>query len=364
MLLDSEHKLVMVVDFPADSKKLKLPEMKAAGNLVGSIFLMTPKQLTSAAKYEVPESRIAVIGKPVTDSKLYESIRDLLKGSESRINEYFNRRSRGWERKQRAMTAKFALRVLIVEDNEINQEVARGIFELFGCKSEVVDSGKKALKIIGEEQFDAVFLDCQMPEMDGFEVIRRLRRLPGPEAKVPVVAVTAHSMPGDKEKCLNAGMDFYLSKPINPDLLARILEKLSGTGQQEGADATDEASAAERKAELLILDKDRISRIFAKKLDRLEKIINASQNNVANQRRLVDEAIAQKDLKKAAAALHTIKGSIGNLGGDQAAEIAQAAETAARAANLKDLKKELKSFDQAFDHFMTEISDFYKELQS
>jgi CheY-like chemotaxis protein len=216
--------------------------------------------------------------------------------------------------------------------------------------------------MLEKESFDAVFLDCQMPQMDGFEVVKHIRRMSEPVASIPVVAMTAHSMPGDKEKCLNAGMDYYLAKPINPDFLARILEKLVGT--QEVTKNSEEDVEDLQALKLPILDKNRIKRIFSTKLDRLEKIINASQNNVAKQRELIDNALPENDFEKIASALHTIKGSVGNLGGDQAAEIAQIAETAARAGNVKNLKKELKNFEQAFKKFMSELSEFFKELQS
>jgi CheY-like chemotaxis protein/HPt (histidine-containing phosphotransfer) domain-containing protein/two-component sensor histidine kinase len=355
-------KLIAIIDFPVGRKNYSLPDLSQIQDFYGMVFLLTPKQLTNVGQYEEVDEKAAIIGKPVTDSKLYESIRDLLKGSESRINEYLNRRSSGWELKEKSVEGSFNIDVLVVEDNEINQEVAKGIFDLFGCRSRVAASGPEALEMLEKESFDAVFLDCQMPQMDGFEVVKHIRRMSEPVASIPVVAMTAHSMPGDKEKCLNAGMDYYLAKPINPDFLARILEKLVGT--QEVTKNSEEDVEDLQALKLPVLDKNRIKRIFSTKLDRLEKIINASQNNVAKQRELIDNALPENDFEKIASALHTIKGSVGNLGGDQAAEIAQIAETAARAGNVKNLKKELKNFEQAFKKFMSELSEFFKELQS
>jgi PAS domain S-box-containing protein len=105
--------------------------------------------------------------------------------------------------------------VLLVEDNPANQKVARVVLEKFGCRVDVAVNGREALERVQEGSYDLVFMDCQMPEMDGYEATRRIRRMPGAGARVPIVAMTAHAMEGDREKCLEAGMDDYTPKPIS-----------------------------------------------------------------------------------------------------------------------------------------------------
>ncbi|MGE3507991.1 MAG: PAS domain S-box protein, partial [Vicinamibacterales bacterium] len=115
--------------------------------------------------------------------------------------------------------------VLVAEDNTINQKVARRFLEKLGCIVEIVENGEEALRRVESGAYDAVFMDCQMPRMDGYEATRRIRALPD-RATLPIIAMTAHAMRGDREKCLEAGMSDYLSKPLQPEALAAIVAAL------------------------------------------------------------------------------------------------------------------------------------------
>jgi CheY-like chemotaxis protein len=115
--------------------------------------------------------------------------------------------------------------VLVAEDNIVNQKVAAGILEELGCRVDVAGNGKEALERFEQLPYDIVFMDCQMPEMDGYEAATEIRRREGPTRHTPVIAMTAHNMEGDLEKCLEAGMDDYASKPVRPDKLQEILEQ-------------------------------------------------------------------------------------------------------------------------------------------
>lgn len=116
-------------------------------------------------------------------------------------------------------------RVLVVEDNLVNQKLARLMLEKLGCTCVVASSGAEALAMADGAEFDLVLMDWQMPEMDGLETARRLRDLWDDGPHIPIVAVTASAMPGDREACLAAGMSDYLSKPIEIATLARVVER-------------------------------------------------------------------------------------------------------------------------------------------
>ena len=118
-------------------------------------------------------------------------------------------------------------RVLVVEDNGINQEVALAILSQLGCLARAVSNGTDAIRTLEQEVYDIVLMDCEMPEMDGYETTRQIRNLAEAtrNAGIPVVAVTAAAGPGDRDRCLRAGMDDYISKPMEPEELERALDR-------------------------------------------------------------------------------------------------------------------------------------------
>jgi PAS domain S-box-containing protein len=128
-------------------------------------------------------------------------------------------------------------RLLVVEDNPANQKVASIMLRRLGCEVEVASNGREAVDWLRDEHFDMVFMDCQMPVMDGYEATRCIRELDGPRAEVPIVAMTAHAMQSDRDKCIAAGMSEYMSKPISKSSTQAILKKYLGdrcTGRVTG----------------------------------------------------------------------------------------------------------------------------------
>jgi CheY-like chemotaxis protein len=106
-------------------------------------------------------------------------------------------------------------RVLLAEDTPVNQLVARAMLEKSGWTVEVVDNGQDAVDALARSEYDVVILDCQMPVLDGFDAARAIRLLPGPAGRVPILAMTASALPEDRQRCLDAGMDEYITKPIS-----------------------------------------------------------------------------------------------------------------------------------------------------
>jgi len=130
-----------------------------------------------------------------------------------------------------------ARRILVAEDNVVNQKVATHILTRLGHHSEVVANGREALQMLERTRFDLVLMDCQMPGMDGFEATRVLRtREESTGERVPVIALTANAMAGDRELCLASGMDDYLAKPVHPNALDAIIEKWTGDTPSTPAD--------------------------------------------------------------------------------------------------------------------------------
>lgn len=135
------------------------------------------------------------------------------------------------------------LRVLIAEDNMVNQIVAERILTSFGCAIVTVANGREAVAAVEREPFDLILMDIQMPEMDGMEATRRIRSLPDDRAHLPIVAMTAHAMKGDRERFLAAGLDHYISKPFHKDELLLLIKSIEPRlRQQQRKNAVREAS--------------------------------------------------------------------------------------------------------------------------
>ncbi len=122
-----------------------------------------------------------------------------------------------------------ALRVLVAEDNPINQKLARLTLKKFGADVTTVANGREAVEAVSRFPYDVVFMDCQMPEMDGYEASREIRRREGPGRHTRILALTAHALEADRDKCLDAGMDAYITKPLDSKALETILREIAAS---------------------------------------------------------------------------------------------------------------------------------------
>jgi len=165
---------------------------------------------------------VAYLTKPIRQSELREAIARVLgaNASEGAIP-LVTRYSLG-----SACEPGSALRILLVEDNAVNQRLAVRLIEKRGHRVSVASNGRRAIEVLEKESFDLVLMDVQMPEMDGFEATAAIRkREEATGTHTPVIALTAHAMKGDRERCLDAGMDGYLAKPIRSHELDQVLDK-------------------------------------------------------------------------------------------------------------------------------------------
>ena len=167
------------------------------------------------------------INKPIRRADLFQVIHGMLSSTQN---------AQAASHPQPAEALPRQARILLVEDNPINQSVARAMLSRLGMQMSLANNGREAVEQVREAQFDLVLMDCQMPVMDGFEASAAIRELPGGRgALLPVIALTANTMPGDEQKCLDAGMDAFLAKPYTLDQLRAALARWLPDGTPEPA---------------------------------------------------------------------------------------------------------------------------------
>jgi CheY-like chemotaxis protein len=165
--------------------------------------------------------------KPIKQAQLYESLVRVVSGAKPEA-----RKSPAPSKLDPALAARLPLRVLLCDDNVINQKVAVRLLQQMGYKPTIAASGAEALNALDRQPYDLIFMDVMMPEMDGLEATRQIRdkqrdrsKFPNYKSPIVIVAMTASAMTGDREKCLAAGMDDYLSKPVRPEDVRTIVER-------------------------------------------------------------------------------------------------------------------------------------------
>lgn len=244
------------------------------------------------------------------------------------------------------------LRILVAEDNPVNQKLTTRILEKRGHSPVVVGDGSQALKAVQSQPFDLVLMDVQMPVMDGLEATAAIREWEkGNGTHIPIIAMTAHAMKGDMERCLESGMDGYVSKPVKPEELSKAIEAVSvgaGIGQCDAPvqQVIDMASAMER------VDGDE---------ELLREIAQLFLENHTEQMDQIRDAIAQGDSKSLEHAAHTLKGSVGNFGAKPAYDAAFSLEKIGRAGDLAPaetayvvLEREITNLSNALSLFTME----------
>ncbi|MEO5365624.1 MAG: PAS domain-containing protein [Magnetococcus sp. WYHC-3] len=196
------------------------------------VLLHTQPQRPHLDRHLSHHVNIRLLQKPVTPSDLFDALMALFGHQTMRSGTRGAPRLDATEWRKRLQ----GCRVLLVEDNEVNQQVARELLDLVGALVQVAEHGRVALELLERETFDVVLMDLQMPIMDGFETTRRIReRLPQPP---PIVAMTANAMSGDRERCLEAGMVDHVAKPIDPNRLYTVLEQWTVAGGKHHAPTT------------------------------------------------------------------------------------------------------------------------------
>jgi signal transduction histidine kinase/DNA-binding response OmpR family regulator/HPt (histidine-containing phosphotransfer) domain-containing protein len=253
------------------------------------------------------------------------------------------------------------LRVLLAEDNKINQQVARAIMAKAGHAVEIANNGEEAVAAVRAAPFDAVLMDIQMPVMDGVQATAQIRALPPPVCMVPIIALTAHAMVGARQQYLEAGMDDYLSKPLSPvALLAKLndigakLEAVAPSAKPVPAPPAPEPEYASEDVDYAAIDALKDSVGPAEFGDLIRTLLAAVADGINS----IDELIRKGDLAAAGREAHNLVSTAGTVGADAVSQEARRFETVAQSGDMEQCLYALVELRDAFGRARRPLRDY------
>ncbi len=306
---------------------------KALSEKVHLVPLLTMGQMSSR-QYTDETSSGSFLSKPVKPLALYNLIGSIIQDC-SLLNE---------EGSQRIYSSEGApVNILLVEDNPINQEVASGILESIGLNVEIAPNGFQALKLLvsnKENYYTLIFMDCQMPGIDGYETTGLIRRgrIGFHNTRIPIIAMTANAMKGDKERCLDAGMDDYISKPIDPNVVENKVAQWSSVGLPEGLNVNSKVEVAGPEigggGESVVWKKEEFYLRAKGKMARILRLIGMFIDEMPGRISRVELNVDSGDMEALKDVAHEIKGVSGNMGAERLQEASADMEQAAKGQDL------------------------------
>jgi two-component system, sensor histidine kinase and response regulator len=249
------------------------------------------------------------------------------------------------------------LRVLLVEDNAVNQTVATGLLRKMGHSVVTADDGREALDILAEGVFDLVLMDVQMPVMDGLSATRRIREdEKRTQSRIPIIALTAHAMKGDRERCLAAGMDGYVSKPIDQRALSEAIAsavQASPVSEVRSTKATEESVPGKT----MVWDAAKTLEIFGGDETIFRTVIEQYLKSIPKQMASLRQAVTQSNGQALTQTAHSLKGELGYLGIPLLSDQLRELEAMGRAGDLTLAPQTLAQLETTISAVMASIRD-------
>ena len=267
---------------------------------------------------------VSMVPKPVKQDQLFNVILNALSGEKRRVAH-----PKSLKQSQKQLSGIIPLRILVAEDNEINRKLMRQVLRQLGYECEMANNGIEALRELERGSFDVVFMDVQMPEMDGLEASRHIVKQWNSDERPRIIALTAEAMQGDRERCIEAGMDDYLAKPIRIEDLKKILERWGPRGgRAPGVTATQGPVSAENLADAIMGHFAHLG--FVQDPVFLAEFVAVAATDIAKRREAILLAYKERDLKSLHYASHSLKGGASNLGTTTFIDICRRIEEGAR----------------------------------
>jgi two-component system, sensor histidine kinase and response regulator len=319
------------------------------------LLILTSFGSEADAREALKAGVLRFLNKPVSAARLYDSLCGVL------VKERGAAAGPGVQPEAKLL---FDASILVAEDNPVNQDVVRHMLALLGCSIEIAADGTLVVEAAQKGEYDLIFMDCQMPRLDGFAATRMIRSREaalGLEPR-PIIALTANAIAGDRERCLAAGMDDYLSKPFDlPKLRAMLQRWIPGkaqslaSGGEAPAQVTEAAGApGEMQAEAwqeMVFDREGLLERIGGDLDFLQIFVVKFVESTTDLMAALAEAIAVGDAVAIHLHSHSIKGAAASIGAEAMRSIAAEMEASAKGGHLSDMPQLCAALGQEFATF-------------
>lgn len=334
-------------------------------------ILILSSAATHAIEHEkLPQNVQDVLQKPVSQSQLYNAIATVLSSSVELSARQNGIAPSSAISEKTSVTFPKDIQVLLVEDAEVNAMVFIGMLKSMGLETDWVEGGKEALNKIEKTNYDVVFMDCQMPGIDGYETtgaIREREKRSGLSQALPIVALTANAMPGDRERCINAGMDDYLAKPFHAweiqQKISQWVERASLTKTSKQKPVSEKTAdkqtgdASKTDNQLAILDHKKLQTLQAE-IKNIQPIITSFLEGLASQFELLKGAAKEENAEKLRQHAHKMKGGAATLGAVELAHACHKLEENARAGKLEKLHENIREVEEAIERVKPVLNAF------
>ncbi|MDZ7957853.1 MAG: response regulator [Aulosira sp. DedQUE10] len=308
-------------DIDGMSLGAKIKTNSAIGDI--PLIMLTSTNQRDEVKQALHIGFAAYLVKPVKPSRLLDTIMNNLRtGPEPNYFETseVTKMSNFPQSAQTNISTKSQLRILLAEDNLVNQKVAVKLLQSLGYSADVVANGQEALQILEKIPYDLIFMDCQMPILDGLDTTREIRRWPesafASRRRPVIIAMTANAMKEDKQKCLDAGMDDYLSKPVIKDKLAAMLDHWGSMilKTQDTVACKPEQTPTQADSLTLLIDWEHLHQLSEDNAEFEFELLQIFVEDIQVHLEITKEAIENNDFEQVAQEAHHIKGASANVG--------------------------------------------------
>jgi len=302
----------------------------------------------------------AYLTKPIRQSRLYDALIEIMSKATTPerskpVASLVTKHSLKEKRKRK-------LRILLAEDNVVNQKVASRILEKSGYQVDVVSNGQEAVEAVKNSTYDLVFMDVQMPEMDGLKATKVIREIEKESGKhVPIIAMTAHAMKGDKERCLEAGMDDYIPKPIQPQDVIDTIERWTNSKDQQKETPQEENHKESSLTGEPMIDLEAALPRFADDMEFFKEMVHEFLKYAPEQLKELIAAVKEGDTNKVERLAHSIKGAAGTLGIQKIADIALRIENMGLTSDLTGARAQLTKLENEINRFREYASKYFNK---